>query len=824
MIPSQSCYFFSVVTLYFFFLVSFLPYTLASPTFRYCRHDQRDALLEFKHEFPVNESNPIPYDASLSSWNKSIDCCSWEGVTCHAKSGEVISLNLSHVPLNNSVKPNSGLFKLQHLHNLTLSNCSLYGDIPSSLGNLFRLTLLDLSYNYFVGQVPPSIGNLSHLTILDLWDNKLVGQLPASIGNLTQLEYMILSHNKFNGNIPFTFANLTKLFVISLYNNSFETLPLDMSGFQNLDYFNVGANSFSGTLPKSLFTIPSLRWVSFEGNMFKGPIEFRNMSSSSTTRLQYLNLVELDLSFNNLNGSFPAFLLTIPTLQWVNLEGNQLKGPVDFGNMSSSSSLKFLNLARNEFNGSIPESVSQYHNLEELHLSFNNFIGTIPRSLSKLAKLEYFCLEDNNMVGEVPSWLWRLTMVTLSNNSFNSFEESSGVLDIETQVQWLDLSSNSFQGPFPHWICKLRSLEILIMSNNRFNGSIPPCLSNATVSLTDLLLRNNSFSGTLPDIFVNATKLLSLDVSRNHLDGLLPKSLIHCKAMQLLNVRSNKIKDKFPSWLGSLPSLHVLILRSNEFYGTLYQPPASIGFQSLRVIDISHNDLTGTLPSFYFSSWREMSRLTGEDGNFRLSDVPYMGKVLNATAFFVDSMEIVNKGVETEFKRINEDNKIINFAGNRFSGNIPESIGLLEELRHLNLSSNVFSGNIPQSLANLTKLEALDLSQNQLSGQIPQELGSLSFMSTMNFSYNFLEGPVPKGTQFQRQNCSSFMENPKLNGLEEICRETRVPSPTPQESKDLSETEEQVINWIAAGIAYGPGVFCGLVIGHIFLSHKHEWW
>lgn len=538
----------------------------------------------------------------------------------------------------------------------------------------------------------------------------------------------------------------------------------------------------------------------------------------------YPNLIELDLSFNNLTGSFPTFLFTIPTLERVNLEGNHLKGPVEFGNMSSSSSLKFLNFAQNEFNGSIPESVSQYLNLEELHLSFNNFIGTIPRSISKLAKLEYFCLEDNNMVGEVPSWLWRLTMVALSNNSFNSFGESSEGLD-ETQVQWLDLSSNSFQGPFPHWICKLRSLEILIMSDNRFNGSIPPCLSSFMVSLTDLILRNNSLSGPLPDIFVNATKLLSLDVSRNKLDGVLPKSLIHCKAMQLLNVRSNKIKDKFPSWLGSLPSLHVLILRSNEFYGTLYQPHASIGFQSLRVIDVSHNDLIGTLPSFYFSSWREMSRLTGEDGDFRLSEAPYMGKVLNATAFFVDSMEIVNKGVETEFKRINEENKVINFSGNRFSGNIPESIGLLKELRHLNLSSNAFTGNIPQSLANLMKLEALDLSLNQLSGQIPQGLGSLSFMSTMNFSYNFLEGPVPKSTQFQGQNCSAFMENPKLNGLEEICRETdRVPNPKPQESKDLSEPEEHVINWIAAGIAYGPGVVCGLVIGHIFLSHKHECW
>ncbi|CAL9233744.1 unnamed protein product, partial [Arabidopsis halleri] len=142
-------------------------------------------------------------------------------------------------------------------------------------------------------------------------------------------------------------------------------------------------------------------------------------------------------------------------------------------------------------------------------------------------------------------------------------------------------------------------------------------------------------------------------------------------------------------------------------------------------------------------------------------------------------------------------------------------------LRFLNLSGNAFTSNIPQSLANLTNLEALDLSQNQLSGQIPRDLGELSFLSTMNFAHNNLEGPIPRGTQFQSQNCSSFMGNPKLYGLDDICRKTHVPNPRPQEFVDVSEPEEeQVISWIAATIAYGPGVFCGLVIGHIFVSHK----
>ncbi|KAF3512687.1 hypothetical protein F2Q69_00009099 [Brassica cretica] len=82
----------------------------------------------------------------------------------------------------------------------------------------------------------------------------------------------------------------------------------------------------------------------------------------------------------------------------------------------------------------------------------------------------------------------------------------------------------------------------------------------------------------------------------------------------------------------------------------------------------------------------------------------------------------------------------------------------------------------------------------------------------MNFSHNNLQRPIPRSTQFQRQNCSAFMDNPRLYGLEDICGKTHVPNPTPQESEDLFEPKEQVISWISAGIAYGPGVFCGEVM------------
>ncbi|CAN6879774.1 unnamed protein product [Brassica oleracea] len=544
------------------------------------------------------------------------------------------------------------------------------------------------------------------------------------------------------------------------------------------------------------------------------------MLPSNMSRLH--NLEVFDVKRNSFLGNVPTSLFMIPMLLAVYLSGNQFEGPLDFGNTSASSKLVSLDLSSNNFHGPIPEDIFRFLKLETLDLSNNRFIGAISRSMYKLVSLRFLDLSYNKMEGQVPSFLWSLDTLTLSHNYFSSLEEvvvngshsdlSSNSLQV--LVFKVDLGSNSLQGSFPRWICK-STLLLLDLSNNHLSGSIPSCLMNCTVNI---LLRNNNLSGFLPDIFTNATEVIYLDVSRNQLMGKLPKSLINCKYMHYLNLKRNKFNDTFPSWLSSLGSLRVLILRSNAFYGPV---SSYVGFPSLQIIDISHNSFNGTLPQDYFVNWHEMSTVwvdyEGSQGSL------YMGEI-NHT----DSMDMMYKGVDTEFPQIFIGNKAIDFSGNKFTGRIPKSVGLLKDLRHVNFSRNAFTGSIPSSLAKLTNLEALDLSRNKLSGSIPRDLARLFFVSYLDFSHNLLQGPVPRSTQFQSQNCSSFEDNPGLYGLEEICGEIHVPDPTSgnsQQSKEFSSEEsEKVLSWIAAAIAFGPAVFCGLVIGHIFFtSHKHIW-
>ncbi|KAF3457070.1 hypothetical protein FNV43_RR01727 [Rhamnella rubrinervis] len=61
---------------------------------------------------------------------------------------------------------------------IDLSNNRFDGEIPSSMGKLQSLVMLNLSSNNFSGTIPSSLGNVSVLESLDLSKNKLSGRIP----------------------------------------------------------------------------------------------------------------------------------------------------------------------------------------------------------------------------------------------------------------------------------------------------------------------------------------------------------------------------------------------------------------------------------------------------------------------------------------------------------------------------------------------------------------------------------------------------------------------------------------------------------------------
>ncbi|XP_059070377.1 MDIS1-interacting receptor like kinase 1-like [Cryptomeria japonica] len=139
--------------------------------------------------------------------------------------------------------------------------------------------------NYFRGSIPSEIGNLKHLQMLDLSSNQISGFI---LNNILYLEAMTLTYKKFNMNVK----------GIDLSNNHLNgELPSDFGKLKGLQFLNLSNNNISGTIPSTLWEISKLAVLDLSSNGISGNIPLELES------LRYLR--SLNLSNNHLSGSIP---------------------------------------------------------------------------------------------------------------------------------------------------------------------------------------------------------------------------------------------------------------------------------------------------------------------------------------------------------------------------------------------------------------------------------------------------------------------------------------------------------------------------------------
>ncbi|KAI7992186.1 Receptor-like protein 9DC3 [Camellia lanceoleosa] len=800
-----------------------------------CHNDESTALLQFKKSFSFNCSackcSRIPAQYDIDNWKEGTDCCAWDGVTCDNTTSHVIGLDLVCNCLYGTIHPNSSLFNLVHLQHLDLSlNNFNHSQILPSFGRFTDLTHLYLSDSYLSGPIQSSeeevwqgnnfsnsifhlqklqelrldgnreltgklpsfingtLRHLRHLRWLDLTDIDFTGELPNSIGQLEYLEKLYLTNCNLFGTIPTSLGNLKKLTVLSLGWNNMNNgqFPSSIGQLKNLEKLDLGGCNFSGTIPRWLGNLTRLSYVYLSYNNFEGPIPqlFSNFSQ----------LYLIDFSYNHLTGPIPSSITGLPNLH-------------------------YLYLGSNSINGTIPPSLFHLVNLTYLDLSSNNLSDTV--ELDTFAKLEYLESLDLSNSGlsltttnSTPSSFRNIKTLRLSSCNISKIPEflktRNELLDM------LDLSNNHLNEEL-NPLCNLHSLRYLDLSNNQLAGLIPTCLGNFNGNLTLLNLQRNNFHGSIPQTFGYASMLQELDISHNGLQGVLPRSLANCMNLEILNVGHNFLEDAFPFWLENLPQLKIIVLRDNKLHGPIEQPRKRLAFTNLHIIDMSHNEFTGTLPSEYFGSMHSMM-MDDEDK----SSLNYM-----AFGYGYYSVTIMNKGLEMTLVRIITIFKAVDFSYNKFDGKIPITIGRLKALCVLNFSRNGFTGPIPLSLVNLTELESLDLSQNKLSGEIPQQLTSLTFLEVFDVSQNNLTGIIPRGQQFETFSNTSYRGNADLCGfpLSKKCKTPKVAEPPslPSSSSHNYKCRLDGFGWEAVLMGYGCGAVFGLVIGSCIIRRKEEW-
>ncbi|KAG7988155.1 hypothetical protein I3843_03G172700 [Carya illinoinensis] len=83
------------------------------------------------------------------------------------------------------------------LEELLLINTSLTGCLPQELGFLYKLRVLDVSFNNITGPIPYSMAGLSHLEQLNLGHNMLTGIVSDGVCILPSLTNFTFSYNYF---------------------------------------------------------------------------------------------------------------------------------------------------------------------------------------------------------------------------------------------------------------------------------------------------------------------------------------------------------------------------------------------------------------------------------------------------------------------------------------------------------------------------------------------------------------------------------------------------------------------------------------------------
>lgn len=201
------------------------------------------------------------------------------------------------------------------------------------------------------------------------------------------------------------------------------------------------------------------------------PCSWNGVSCSAPGILDvFSRVIALSLPNSRLLGSIPDDLGMIEHLRNLDLSNNALNGSLPLS-LFNASELRVLDLSNNLISGELPEPHGGLRNLQSLNLSDNALAGTIPQYLSTLNNLTSVSLKNNYISGSLPSGFASIEVLDLSSNLINgSLPPDFGG---ET-LRYLNISYNRLSGPIPPEFSRnLPGSAILDLSFNNLTGEIP---------------------------------------------------------------------------------------------------------------------------------------------------------------------------------------------------------------------------------------------------------------------------------------------------------------------------------------------------------------
>ncbi|XP_072058336.1 receptor-like protein EIX2 isoform X2 [Arachis hypogaea] len=658
----------------------------------HCDEKDENTLLKFKHE--VTDPSGV-----LSSWSsdEEKDCCQWRGVHCDNITHRVTELHLPCDTIQSDeildkddekphcltelhlddcslkdINPSLQYANLTSLKVLSLSSNDFSSILPSWLFNHSHISYIDLSENYLHGQLPQTLPKF-HQSIesLCLYDNDLEGPIPDWLGQLDQLKALYLCYNNFDGQISTILKNLPSLLIELLLHSNFLTGTVSQKNFHLFSKLkNLGLGSEYLVFDFDTKWIPSfqLQILVLENFGPKFPSWIYTQSS-----LELLSILNSRASFEPLE-KFWKFAAQLEVLV---LQNNSINS--DISNVLLDSKVVIMQL--NNFSGSVPQVSPKVTHLE---LSYNNLSDISPFLCQKMKgkrNLETLFISDNALSGEIPNCLMNWTsllQVDLRNNNLTGkIPHSIGSL---SRLIFLSLEKNKLFEEIPLSLKDCKNLQYLILGGNAFSGTIPSWI-NQRIKI--LQLGSNQFSGNIPIEVCQFFSLKILDLSNNKLSGSIPNCLHNMTSMISPYASMDVLKILIPTKYSKRGFSFVYFRVVTKYMVLDFVHP-------ICLVDLSSNDLSGTIPS-------ELFMLTGL--------------------------------------------RSLNLSHNQLMGSISQHFSNLTLLESLDLSNNLFSGQIPQSMSGMSFLGALNLSCNNFEGKIPMGTQLESFTNLSYVGNSKLCGP-----------------------------------------------------------------------------------
>ncbi|KAG5628560.1 hypothetical protein H5410_000277 [Solanum commersonii] len=808
------------VKLTFFMQYTFLSQLAFSSSLPHlCPEDQALALLQFKNLFTIDShASDYCYDISTGQviqsyprtllWNKSTNCCSWDGVHCDEMTGQVIELDLRCSQLRGKFHSNSSLFQLFNLKRLDLSHNDFTGSLISpKFGEFSSLMHLDLSSSRFTGIIPSEICHLYKLHVLRFSDQYGLSVGPHNfellLKNLTQLRELNLNSVNISSTIPLNFSSyLTNLQL--LYTELHGVLPERVFHLSNLEYLDLSKS------PQLTVTFPTTKWNSSASLMrlYLNSVNFTGSIPESFSHLT--SLLNLDMGYSNLSGTIPKPLWNLTNIESLNLGDNHLEGPIS--QFSIFEKLKDLSLRNNNFDGQL-EFLSfnrSWMQLESLEISSNYLTGPIPSIVSGLQNLRALFLSSNNLNGTIPSWIFSLPSLV-----------------------GLDLSSNTFSGKIQEF--KSKTFYAVILNQNKLEGPIPKSLLNQQVRQDTILVELDQEEEDSPMIswqevlmgygcgLVIGLSVIYIMLSTHYPAWL---SRIDLKLEHIITTRMKKHKKKYYAEMGCVKLVSFMLY---PFFGQLAfsssLPHLCPEDQALALLQFKHMSYPRTLlwnKSTDCCSWDGIhyDEMTGQvieldlccsqlQGKFHSnsslfqlsniipSEISHLSKlhVLRISGLYelslgLHNFELLLKNL-TQLRELNLDYvnisstiplnfstylKTLSLLDTQLRGVLSERVFHLSDLESLDLSENPqltvrfpttkwnssaslmklylydvnITGRIPESFSHLTSLHELYMGYTNLSGPIPKPLWNLTHIESLFLDHNHLEGPISQFSRFEK--------------------------------------------------------------------------